>query len=455
MKRLKKVITQAKFRTTQSSGALNLSTSTHSVLIGRKPGSESLACGLVGKVIEISSGYNMLDYGVWLDLSFPHVIGVFGTRGMGKSFTLGVLVECLAGLSEMTSGESPSAAVVLLDVQNQFWTMAHPPKENLSEDAAHLVELHQWGLTPATVKNLTLWTPCQKDFHLPDAQIFQIAPTQLHTDDWLAVLEQERYSPMGQALIELLKKCEDHNPAILARNARSATLPSFQSGTVDGLRWRLEAVAEMGLINEPGADIKDLLNPGRISVILLRNLPENMRALTAGVLSRLLAVRMSEHHQSRKVARRRNGNTLSDAMPERLWLAVDEAHVVVPSGGKTPASDPLIDYVKRGRDSGMSLIFATQQPSAVDNKLMSQADITFTHGLSFDADIQAATKRMPADVSHEYQLDGQKISSLGGVIRSLAPGEAIVADSASSRIFIERVRPRLTAHGGNTPPNEK
>ena len=455
MKRTKKVITQAEFKTNQSSSALNLNTSAHSVLIGRKPGSKSSACGLVGKVIEISSGHNMLDYGVWLDLSFPHVIGVFGTRGMGKSFTLGVLAECLAGLPEITNGVSPSAAIVLLDVQNQFWTMAYPPKEDLPEDIEHLAELHQWGLTPATVKNLALWTPCRTDVHLPDAQILQIAPAQLRVDDWLAVLEQERYSPMGQALIELLKKCGNQNPAILAENARPTTLSSFQSGTVDGLRWRLEAVAEMGLIGEPGVGIKDLLNPGRISVILLRNLPENMRALTAGVLSRILAVRMSEHHQSRKVARRRGGNALSDTMPERLWLVVDEAHVIVPSEGKTPASDPLIDYVKRGRDCGMSLIFATQQPSAVDSKLMSQADITLTHGLSFNMDIQSAAKRMPADASHEYQRDGQKIPSLGGVIRALDPGEAIVADSASSRIFMERVRPRLTAHGGNTPPNEK
>lgn len=290
---------------------------------------------------------------------------------------------------------------------------------------------------------------------MPEAQIFQIAPKQLCADDWLAILEQERYSPMGQALLELLKKCENQHPSALAQNSIPNVLSSFQSSTVDGLRWRLEAIAEMNLIGETGVDIKELLKQGRISVMLLRNLPENMRALATGVLARLLAVRMSEHHQSRKVARRRGNLVSGDNSPERLWLVLDEAHVIVPNEGKTPASDPLIDYVKRGRDSGLSLIFATQQPSAVDNKLMSQADITFTHGLSFDSDIQAAIKRMPADTSHEYRQNGQKISSLGGAIRSLSPGETIVADATSSRIFVKRIRPRLTAHGGNTPPNEE
>ena len=450
MKRTKKVLTEAKFKTNETSGSLNLDSSSRAVLIGRKPGG-GLASGLVGKAAEISSGHNALDYGVWLDLSFPHVIGVFGARGTGKSFTLGALAECLAGLPEAVDGLAPPAAVVILDVQNQFWTLALSPNPDLPEDAPHLAELRQWGLQPAAVEDAVFWTPCGPDKHLPDAKVFQISPGQLCPDDWLAILEQDRYSPMGQALIELLRLNGSRAPDELAKSARPNVLSSFQSGTVDGLRWRLDAVAEMGLIGEPGVDIENLLKSGRISVMLLRNLPENMRALTAGVLSRVLAARMSDHHQARKVARRRGDDAPDGDMPERLWLAVDEAHVIVPGEGETPASGPLVDYVKRGRDAGLSLIFATQQPSAVDGKLMSQADITFIHGLSFDADIQAAAKRMPADASHAYQRDGRKIQSLGGVIRALAPGEAIVADSASGRTFIQKTRPRLTAHGGNTP----
>ena len=454
MRKTKKVVTDAKFRTAETSGSLNLDSSSRAVLIGRKPGG-GLASGLIGKAVEISSGHNILDYGVWLDLSFPHVIGVFGARGTGKSFTLGVLVECLAGLPEAVEGLSPAAAVVILDVQNQFWTLALAPNRNLPEDGPHLADLNRWGLAPAAVGGAVFWTPCAPDKHLPDAEVFQMSPKQLCPDDWLAILEQDRYSPMGQALIELLRLSDGHSPDELAKNARATVLPSFQSGTVDGLRWRLESVAGMGLIGEPGVDVENLLKPGRISVMLLRNLPENMRALAAGVLSRILAARMSDHHQARKVARRRGGGGPGDGMPERLWLAVDEAHVIVPSEAKTPASEPLVDYVKRGRDAGLSLIFATQQPSAVDGKLMSQADVTFTHGLSFDADIQAAAKRMPADASHTYERDGRKIPSLGGVVRALGPGDAIVADSTSGRIFIQQTRPRLTAHGGNTPEDER
>lgn len=451
MKRIRKVINRAKFATRESSEPLNRNATARTVIVGRRPGEGGVQSGLIGKAIESSSGYDILDYSVWLDLVFPHVIGVFGTRGMGKSFTLGVLAECVSHLKGAIYGTGPTAATVLLDVQNQFWTMQHAPTEELEEDAKHIEDIKKWGLAAVPLTNVVLWAPCRTDRHLGDARVFQIAPEQLRVEDWLAVLEQDRYSPMGQALVELLKRVENPRPETLANSARPSVLSSFQAGTVDGLRWRLEAVAEMGLIGDRSADVRELLTVGQVSVVLLRNLPDNLRALTAGVLARLMAAHMSDHHQGYRVARRRGGSGGTGRLPDRLWLVMDEAHLVVPNGERTPASGPLIDYVKRGRDCGLSLVFASQQPSAVDTRLMSQADITLTHGLCFEADIQAAIKRMPADASHVYERDGRRITSLGGVIRALDPGEAIVADSVGGRIFLELVRPRLTAHGGNTP----
>lgn len=453
MRQTKKVIaSRAAFKASEGPDSLNLDTAKRAILIGRKPGSSS-ACGLIGKAAEQTAGSgNILDYGVWLDLSFPHVIGVFGTRGTGKSFTLGTLIECLAGFPEVTEGEMRSAATVILDVQNQFWTLAGAPSPDLPEDRQHLADLQSWGLSAAAVgsESLELWTPCQADVNLPQSRAFKISPGYLNIDDWLALLEQERFSPMGQALVELLRSSTDHSPGALAQRAIPGNL-GVQATTVDALRWRLQAVADMDLIGEPSVDIAELLKPGRTSVMLLRNIREDMRALVAGVVARLLAVRMSEYHQASRIARRQGGSPPVSDMPERLWLAIDEAHVIVPNEGKTPASDPFVDYVKRGRDAGLSLIFATQQPSAVDSKLMSQVDITLMHGLGFDADIRAAIQRMSADDSHTYSREGRQLGSTGSVIRALRPGEAIVADLESGRIFIQKVRPRLTAHGGNTP----
>lgn len=453
MKRTKKVITSAKFRTNESAALLNAQDTTRAVSIGCRIDEATNAMGLIGKVSEQSSGKNILDFGVWTDLSFPHVIGIFGTRGTGKSFDLGVFAECIGGVKEVVSAPPPSTAVVLFDVQNQFWTLGLQPSKDLPEDKLHLESLTQWGLEPSCLDDVNLWLPCGCETSLSGTKEFRLAPSQLEATDWLALLELERYSPMGQAMIALINDGGTNDPVSLANRAQQGrTLSNFQQGTIDALRWRLQSLANTDLVGEKGGiDVSQLLVPGRVSVLLLRDLPESLRSLAVGVLMRLFATRMGTYHQKRRVVRRLGGRVSEENLPERLCVIIDEAHVIAPREGKTAATEPIVDYVKRGRDAGLSLIFATQQPSAVDNKLMSQVDLTLTHALGFESDIQAALARMPTRASITYERSGFKLPSLADAIRSLDPGEAVVADSANGRVFVVKIRPRLSAHGGNTP----
>src|SRR5690349_12572489 len=54
----------------------------------------------IGKVLENTAGKNYLSADAWLDVTFPHVVYVTGTRGSGKSFDLGVLLEGVSQLTE-------------------------------------------------------------------------------------------------------------------------------------------------------------------------------------------------------------------------------------------------------------------------------------------------------------------------------------------------------------------
>ncbi|MCY3816784.1 MAG: ATP-binding protein [Gammaproteobacteria bacterium] len=447
MRRLKKVVDRPKFATTSTSSDLHIDAANRAVMIGRVPAADLADVDdreLLGKVLESSSGHNILDYGVWMDTTFPHVVGVFGTRGTGKSFTLGVMVENFAGHSDK--------ATVVFDVQNQFWTMEYAPDSSLEEDRAHLASLAAWNLKPKPHQDIVQWSPCHEDPLFPRARVFRLESNQLNPNDWLSILDLERYSPMGQALIELLRKSAASDAGELAKALAAGTLPAYQQTTIDGLRWRLDSLHEIGLVGPTGISIDELLVARRTSVFLLRNLPGSLRALVVGVLSRLLESTMSHYHQSLRSARRDHTTLDAPYLPKRLCVVLDEAHVIAPNSGRTSANSALVDYAKRGRDAGLSLVFATQQPSAVDSRLISQADLTITHALNFDADIQAAISRMPSDSSHRYTRPSSQTSMpLASTIRSLAPGEAIVADSSSSRIFIQLTRPRLTAHGGNVP----
>jgi len=447
MRRLKKVIERPRFSTKSTASELNVSTTKRAVAVGRALGVDG-AFGddyrLLGKIVENSTGQRILDFGVWMDTSFPHVVGVFGTRGKGKSFTLGVLVENYAG--------QPDKATVVLDIQNQFWTLQRQPDADLEEDERHIADLKAWGLRPKVLRDIVQWSPCKPHPLFRDARVFRLAPEQLTQADWLATLDLEEYSPMGQALIALLKRGSTRDAGQLARNVEGGALQGYQQGTLDGLRWRLDSLHDVGLIGESGISVDELLVGGRTSIFLLRDLPDSQRALVASVLARLLESAMSGFHQALRVARRRHRDLDESNLPKRLCIVLDEAHVIAPNTDRTFANAALVDYAKRGRDAGLALIFATQQPAAVDSKLISQADLTITHALSFDADIQAAIKRMPSDSSPRYTTPArQNEMPLNSTIRSLAPGEAIVADSASNRIFIQVVRPRLTAHGGNVP----
>lgn len=444
----KKLLTSTRFRT-KSQSKFALDTANKAVLVGRRDATLANTA-FIGKVLEQSSTSNLLDYGVMVDIGFPHVIGIFGSRGSGKSYDLGVIIE---GIFDSDRGAVRDAAVIF-DIQDQFWTLGFAPREEFEVDKEQLRDLDAWGIKPTGLQDVKVWVPRSSDTQVADAIPFSLAATQLSHDDWLSILELERYSAMGQALLSLVAQNPNATPAELVTLCElRGVLSNFQQSTIDGLRWRLDSLGATKVIDSDGLAVDDLLGEGQLTVILMRNLSEGVRGLIVGVISRLVADRMGRVQQARKVALRVEGQLPPESvgLTNRLWLVLDEAHVLVPSDGSTAATGPMIDYVKRGRDAGLSLVFATQQPSAVNSKLISQVDLTLTHMLGFDVDLGAAIARMPTRSSVEYEIDHGAAVSMSDVIRSLGPGECIVADQASSRVFLAKIRPRATAHGGATP----
>ena len=394
----------------------------------------------------------MLDHSVWIDLGFPHVIGIFGTRGSGKSFDLGILAECaIVEDGSVSTGSSFDGGVIVFDIQDQFWTLGYEPDSNLEEDRNQLKDLESWALSPSRAPSIELWLPAGCSFPGGNTREFIISPNQLNGDDWLALLELERYSPQGQALLGLLELYPGSTPSELVTKCQPAQLNNFQPPTVEALRWRLEALEGSGLIEHNGTDITDLLKTNSVSVLLLRELSDELRALVVGVVTRVVADKMGRMHKKKRISRRTGPKFENKSLPNRVWLVIDEAHTVVPSEGRTAATQPIINYVKRGRDAGLSLIFATQQPSAVDRRLMSQVDFTLTHRLGFESDLAAAIARMPTRSNGTYDTTAGRSVTGTEIIRSLKTGEAIVADSCSPRTIIVKLRPRVSAHGGNTP----
>ncbi len=115
------------------------------------------------------------------------------------------------------------------------------------------------------------------------------------------------------------------------------------------------------------------------------------------------------------------------------WLLVDEAHVFFDG----VAADGLRTLLTRGRGPGVSLVCATQRPSAVPEVVPSQSDLLVVHRLTGRTDREVVERARPA-----YAGTGQAPT---------APGEATLVDDATERVHAVRVRERDTPHEGDSP----
>jgi hypothetical protein len=126
-----------------------------------------------------------------------------------------------------------------------------------------------------------------------------------------------------------------------------------------------------------------------------------------------------------------------------VWLVIDEAHEFLPVKGKTLATDPLVTILREGRQPGISLILATQQPGKIHTDVMTQSDVVVAHRLTAKLDVEALGMLMQS-----YMREGldKELNNLPS-----AKGSAIAFDDVNERVFAMKIRPRFTWHGGSSP----
>lgn len=118
---------------------------------------------------------------------------------------------------------------------------------------------------------------------------------------------------------------------------------------------------------------------------------------------------------------------------ELPWLLVDEAHVFF-DGIAAPG---LRTVLTRGRQPGISLVVATQRPSALPAVAHSQADILIAHRLTSRPDRAALTDARPSYMTETFAEQ-----------MPTSAGSALVVDDATESVHAVRIRERRTPHGG-------
>ena len=144
--------------------------------------------------------------------------------------------------------------------------------------------------------------------------------------------------------------------------------------------------------------------------------------------------------RARSDARLREEFGLAGSLP-RIWMALDEAHQFIPDSGRSLAKPQLIRWAKEGRQPGLSLVVATQQPSAIDVEVLSQCDIILSHKLTTRDDVMALNR-----LSQDYMG-----SELKQIITNLQrTGQAVLVDDERESVSMLQIRPRQSQHGGGT-----
>jgi hypothetical protein len=402
------------------------------------------------------------DKNILLDGLNPHVVFVCGARGSGKSYVLGVIAEELAL-------KNKNVGVVVIDPIGVFWSMRFPNKEERELD-----RIKEWGMKPQGLSNLKVFIPSGMTTQVPKSTYdkgFSMQPALLTSEDWCLTFHIDRFSVTGLLLEKVLKKVEKGYTKVAEEDKKAEKILSkgrayslddiihclekddeinsrekgYKQDSIRALVSRFEAAKAWGIFDEKGTPLSELSREGQLTILDTSFLDDTVTALVIGVLARrLLAARkISTRKEAAHKFKSLDVDDILELEVPPTWLFIDEAHTLIPSGNeKTPASSALVEYVKQGRRPGCSLVFATQQPSAIDTKVLSQLDVIIAHKLIFDDDIKAIYKRTPTIIPGKY-----KRSSF---IKTLPVGVALSGDRSeeTSRAFIMAIRPRLSQHEG-------
>lgn len=427
----------------------------------------------------------LAEYGrrrlVRFDISKEKVISIVGRRGQGKSYTLGALVEGLC-----TSQDSPIStiqrdrAIILFDPLNIFqWTyVTLEPTDSASEELQRQVSLlKKWNLSPIP-PDVQIWVPAgyRSPLYPSHYQDISLGVSNFSLDDWadLTGFDVVRDVP-GQYLADLYHKVSrlgwhdklgnTHAPSSeygindlieCSLNDVESEEGFFRDDTIRAVLQRLSSYATHPVFSELGTPLGEILRPGKLSIILLNKLPEDLRTVFVAVLVRHIVSERSEASEYMKDLmlntemspedREAKERAISQAIP-KTWVVIDEVQSVFPADTKTAATEALVKLIKEGRNFGLSFVGTTQQPRAVHATAMSQTETFFIHRLISQPDLDSVLGNLKSAPPEEIK-DESRILRLQDLIRELPVGYVTVSDANTMRTFAMQVRPRITAHGG-------
>jgi uncharacterized protein len=392
--------------------------------------------------------YTSLSNKILMDVARSHVVLVAGKRGSGKSYTLGVIAE---ELSNLPSPVNQNIASLIFDTMGIYWTMKFKNEKDKEL-------LHEWDLTPKKLPIKVLIPYGHYDDYLekgiPVDSSFALDITELKPEDWITTFGLTITNPVAILIERTLTQLKEETfdiQDIINHIEKDHKTDQQTKNAATGL---FEAAETWGIFagkNQEATSVSELVNKGKTTVLDLSVYSSigafNVRALVISLISRkIFNQRMISRKKEEINAISRGLDYLSMEQEKEdplVWMFIDEAHEFLPKEGKTAATDALIQLLREGRQPGVSVVLATQQPGKIHSDVMTQSDLVIAHRVTSQQDLEALNQIMQSYLLSSIKKYMDDLPDL--------KGSAIVLDDNSERIYPMRMRPRFTWHGGEAP----
>ena len=330
---------------------------------------------------------------VRFDTDMAHVVALFGKRGSGKSYTLGTLLEglCTCEAESSIAVNPGKSAILLFDTLGVFQWMSillhkNSQKAILKEQfavrrgwplKAEPLDVAVWipkgSRTPGTPAEHHEFTINCSDFAAEDwgylfgLDIYQDRMGQLLNDAFIKVTQegwsdsQRRHQPGVQYSINDLIAC------------MRATASCWRPTTMRPGGWWLavDDVPSQSVFKDRATSLRNSLKPGRMSVIVMNKMSDELRLIVVSALMRRLIasrVQASEAEKHLKIiedfspSERQALEQVSAAAAPQTWVAIDKAQNILPSERRTSATDVIVKYVREGRNYGLFFVSLRSNP---------------------------------------------------------------------------------------------
>ncbi len=424
------------------------------IVVGRSK-SDLEKMGLKGSILlgrhYISMGTTTaLSNNVYMDVAGAHVVFICGKRGGGKSYTMGAIAE---GFHLLDKTIKQNLSVVLFDTMGVYWTMKYPNHKDKEL-------LEKWGLKPESIP-INIFTP-EKYHHIykkqgiPTDFPFTMNPSVLDPDDWCNAFRVDKYSSRGILINRIVLNLKKERDSFALHDIISSVKNDVESERDDR-----DAVASMflmadnwGLFSDHGTPLHELAKGGRISVLdvsCYATMPGgwDVKALMVGLIGQKLFVERMKYRKDEEYQSVNSATNVFTAQKQEkqdmplVWLVIDEAHEFIPRDGKVASTDALVTIMREGRQPGISLILATQQPGKIHTDVMTQSDTVLSHRITANMDVEALGLLMQSYMREGLTAELNKLPRVKGA--------GILFDDNNEKMYPIRVRPRFTWHGGSSP----